>query len=1031
MQKITVPILGVTDGSEARAVRDGECAVLHNLTIDKGGVKVIAPPTKSAAVAQSIYDEYYHPKADRWLSVRTNGVYNNSNNERINVIDGQVDGSVKSLAFMGNMVVMYCADGTVRYAMYDGNYRYLGRLPELPRLNISIRPVHCTTLTENKYYADSAEVSATDEGLKWSNVSKGFFDECLNALYQQGAFVDRILVRMAARLYDGSYIAYSPIYYVEDIESLTTVATYAWQGQSVCIGKDNMNFISIPKDSGSRSKYFASVRGFIPTFTPEECDTERWRDVIVGFDLFATPSIMGHESDNSDLKKEFVSNYDVTGNATVELTTGNSYEKYTVKSGSKIREEVSNAALYYKIAEYDIDWKETWRLETTSPSLMAVQKRLPMNETAHELSGIQQIYMYNGKLHLVGVQERFCDAYDNFKYAGRGWENITQITVAVNIETDEGKRIVVRNIAAPQLFKQGDDYFLPPLLHYPDARAKSMKLYVAYINKWNSSVLVSKEFPLTAHSALNEAYFLNESTEGNSYETTVSKEMQEMAETFEVVIEKNGRDNDFISALKLKYDERNDFSGVYTFTYNAEKKGWTMEVTFEDSTTLQESVSLQWLGIKLFIGGVEITEWDYILGNITELKGGEKIIVTLKKDGGSFVGIKPIRIDGEGWSPVGSAEVSTTLNSNGNIVGFTLKGVADNRLFTRRNVMRLSEVDNPLFFPLKSTYSFDGNIMAVCSNTMAVSQGQFGQHPLYVFTEDGVWVMTVDASGVGSYLSQVPCSREKCINGRGVTATTYGVVFPTSMGLMIISGTETVNISDGIAGLDTPELRKTGDAVERICGIVGKEAIRNIERFTEYLQGAFVAFDHNTNLLYVCNDGYNYVYVYNMASQAWSSADGNYSSRIEYNDRLILHNTYVDGPKRYHVRCEFDNYDKNVENVPVVMVTRGCIFGTTGLKRVGRSALRATFFSDRLGFYLLGSRDGVAWEVICGRECTAPVTRAAPPADNRRIVRDLVCRSLSSRAYKYITFAFAGTVRGDARFALIECEVQTDFGRTM
>jgi hypothetical protein len=36
MQKINVPILGVTDGSEARAVRDGECCVLHNLTVDKG-----------------------------------------------------------------------------------------------------------------------------------------------------------------------------------------------------------------------------------------------------------------------------------------------------------------------------------------------------------------------------------------------------------------------------------------------------------------------------------------------------------------------------------------------------------------------------------------------------------------------------------------------------------------------------------------------------------------------------------------------------------------------------------------------------------------------------------------------------------------------------------------------------------------------------------------------------------------------------------------------------------------------------------
>ena len=38
MQKVNVPILGLTSNSEARAVRDGECMVLHNLTVEEGGV---------------------------------------------------------------------------------------------------------------------------------------------------------------------------------------------------------------------------------------------------------------------------------------------------------------------------------------------------------------------------------------------------------------------------------------------------------------------------------------------------------------------------------------------------------------------------------------------------------------------------------------------------------------------------------------------------------------------------------------------------------------------------------------------------------------------------------------------------------------------------------------------------------------------------------------------------------------------------------------------------------------------------------
>lgn len=1034
MQKINVPILGLKDSCEARAVRDGECAVLHNITVDKEGAKIIAPPSKGTAVTGTLNEEFFHVTAGEWLSVRYNGVYN-SKGVRINEIDKTVDGSVETLAFMGNLLIMYCKDGTVRYAIYDGYYRYLGRLPELPRLEVSIRPIHATILTENKYYAESAELSATDEGLKWSNASKGFFDECLNALYQQGAFVDRTLVRMAARLYDGSYISYSPIYYIEDIDSLIDAVYFPWQGQVLKIGRDNLNFISHPRDSGTRSKYFVSARGFVPTFTPEKCDISRWRDVIVGFDLFATTSIMGHESSNIKLQKGYVSKYEQTGDATVELTSINNHDRYIAKSGTKIREEISQAAMFYKIAEYDLNWEETWRLETTSPSQMTVQKTLPLNETPHELSGNTQKYLYNSKLHLAGVQERFCDAYNVFMHAGRNWEKITQITAVVTLETDDGKKTVVRNVATPQLFKQGEDYYLPPLLHYPDIRAKSIKLYVSYINRWNSSTLISREFPLTAHSVLNEAYYLSDSTEGNSYVTTTKKETPEMTESLEVLIEQNGRDNSFVTALKLKHDDREDFSGVYTFTYNAETKRWTMDAALDGSTTLQESVSLQWLGIKVFIGGVEITDFDYISGNVTALKGGEKITVTLKKDDSSFVGIKPIKVNGEGWSPVGSADVNITEDENKNIKSFTLKNTTDNRLFTRKNVMKLSEVDNPIFFPAKSTYSFDSGIMAISSNTIAVSQGQFGQHPLYVFTEEGVWLMTVDTSGRGSYLSQVPCSREKCANGRGVAATGQGIVFPTSMGLMIISGTETANLSANIAGLDTPELRKSGDVVERICGIVGKESIRSRVPFTEYLQNAFVAFDHNTNLLYVCNGEYDYVYVYNMTSGAWSSADGNYSSKTEHPGLLMLKHSHVDTTSgdKYHTRYTFDNYDKSIEDVPVVMVSRGCLFGSTGFKRMGKAALRATFYSDRLGFYLLGSIDGATWKVICGKECKLSATRAAPSENTNKksVVRDLVCRSISSRAYRYAAFAFAGTVRNDARFAMIECEVQTAFEKTM
>ena len=145
MQKVNVPILGLTSNSEARAVRDGECMVLHNLTVEEGGVKVIAPPSEGEVVRSTDYKEYFHDKADKWLSLRGGKVYDDKGNV---LYDG---GGVRRVAFMGNLVVMFCGDGT-RYALFDGNgYRFLGKLPVLPRLKVKIAPEVVTVMSEGKY----------------------------------------------------------------------------------------------------------------------------------------------------------------------------------------------------------------------------------------------------------------------------------------------------------------------------------------------------------------------------------------------------------------------------------------------------------------------------------------------------------------------------------------------------------------------------------------------------------------------------------------------------------------------------------------------------------------------------------------------------------------------------------------------------------------------------------------------------------------------------------------------------------------
>ncbi len=69
--------------------------------------------------------------------------------------------------------------------------------------------------------------------------------------------------------------------------------------------------------------------------------------------------------------------------------------------------------------------------------------------------------------------------------------------------------------------------------------------------------------------------------------------------------------------------------------------------------------------------------------------------------------------------------------------------------YTARNVLKVSALNSPMVFPVSQTYQpTNTEIVGLCSNTTALSQGQFGQPPLYVFATDGVYAMSVGTGNV-------------------------------------------------------------------------------------------------------------------------------------------------------------------------------------------------------------------------------------------------------------------------------------------
>jgi hypothetical protein len=170
------------------------------------------------------------------------------------------------------------------------------------------------------------------------------------------------------------------------------------------------------------------------------------------------------------------------------------------------------------------------------------------------------------------------------------------------------------------------------------------------------------------------------------------------------------------------------------------------------------------------------------------------------------------------------------------------------------NKVLVSEVDNPFVFRARGYNTVGkGEVMAIVSNTVALSDGQFGQFPLYAFATDGIWALGTNSTG--TYSTVAPMSREVCNNADSVTQTDSAVFFTSAKGLMVLSGSRVQCVSEQLNG-KTETWGCTTDIVD----------------FKDFLQGCSIAYDYRDSLLWVfnANGDYDWHYVYNMKSGTWA-----------------------------------------------------------------------------------------------------------------------------------------------------------------
>lgn len=267
----------------------------------------------------------------------------------------------------------------------------------------------------------------------------------------------------------------------------------------------------------------------------------------------------------------------------------------------------------------------------------------------------------------------------------------------------------------------------------------------------------------------------------------------------------------------------------------------------------------------------------------------------------------------------------------------------------------VSEVNCPFVFKAILAISIGAQeVFAISSAAKALSQGQFGQFPLYAFTDQGIWALEMNSSG--SYLARQPITRDVCINPDSITQIDAAVLFASHRGIMLISGSQTECISDTINASNPFKISQL-PGMDKLHAMMGHiDACISVQPFLQFIAGCGMLYDYVHQRIIVYNSGYSYAYVYSLKSKEWGLMS--YSIRTgvnSYPEALAIN--------QGGQLMNFSSMDG--QTTMGLLVTRPLKLDAVNIhKTVDTVIQRGNFQKGHVKSVLYGSRDLINWHLV-------------------------------------------------------------------
>ena len=600
---------------------------------------------------------------------------------------------------------------------------------------------------------------------------------------------------------------------------------------------------------------------------------------------------------------------------------------------------IDNMSFYLSISIDANDFGKPMKLKR----VMETNQSLSLADFKKKTFGGKVAYTYNNRLHIGNVKATIKNAFSTFveeKFAINTnlRENLSdkyEMYLNNRLDLNGDKGMMCEAVIAVTISANGTDkviyektklqYPLPPIIAYPDSNATKMTLFL--------------------HNTFDNTYFKK---------TMTLHQSDTMGMSYYVNFGGNRR-TDAVRGNGSDYED--GFGGRVDKSTNSDKSEPT-DKTF----ILPDDENLPIFMSRYYY---KLQDYTYTAGSTT---------TTVKK-----------------WSTNRNTKTNVFEDSSESEFTANYKKVEEvYATSSNHSLIKVSEAENPLIFPAKNSVQVGSSaIFALAANTRPISEGQFGEAPLYAFTDEGVWVLMLGEEG--TYVTRQPANRDICSNPKGILQIDDAVLYPTERGIMMQQGRESVCITDALDDYPFDFLSiyshstkdKTYPNKLLATGSIPESDVKYI-RFRKYLEKADMIYDYYDSRIIVFNPYYTYAYVYSLKSKMWGTMHNVFNKRV---------NIYPESYATDKAGKILDVYVKEpTESVPFFLCSRPLTLGQDVYKTMFDCITRGYFSSiqaGKCGMVLFGSNDLVNWYYISSSF-------------------DIFLRSLVGSPYKYFRIALIG-----------------------